>query len=248
MYVCDLASSEKDKKLIRVAATAHVSATEAKARLGVSDLVTERETVYKALEQYIDIRDAVDKVVRARETASSEELGIHITYSDSDSDSCSDGDDIEVREASRESTIDISGTQSFESEHFNLNRCQEINGKGNRHNNNIQPTSAITSTHLFGNSDPYNISKERAKAPEALFMRSFEHLLLLLRENDLNWLKLVGEMKLTFHQLSSEAHDQVLLDFSEYLTSSDLKTEKKLLSSNPPSLPRITKREVVEWL
>ena len=54
--LCDLASTEKDKKLIRVAATAHVSATEAKARLGVSDLVTERDTVCKALEQYIGMQ------------------------------------------------------------------------------------------------------------------------------------------------------------------------------------------------
>ena len=221
--LCDVASSEKDKKLIRVAAT------EAKAKLGVSDLVTERETVCKALKQYIDIRDAVDKVVRARDTASVEELGIHITYSDSDSDRCSDGDDIEVREASREGMIDITRTQSFESEHFDWNRCQEINGKGNTHNNNIQPTSSIKSAHLFGNSDAYNITKERTKAPEALFMPCFEHLLLLLRENDLNWFILVAEMKLKFHQLSSEAHDQLLLDFSEYLPSSDLTTEEEVV-------------------
>ena len=94
--MCDLASSE----IIRVAATAHVLATEAKTKLGVSDLVTEREKVCKVLEEYIDIRGAVDKVVRARETASLEELGIHIIYSNSDSDSCRDSVDVDEREKS----------------------------------------------------------------------------------------------------------------------------------------------------
>jgi hypothetical protein len=39
--LCELASSEKDKKLIRVAATTKFSATRAKKELGISSLVKE---------------------------------------------------------------------------------------------------------------------------------------------------------------------------------------------------------------
>ena len=42
--LCELASSEKDKKLIRVAATTNFSATRAKKELGISSLVNERRS------------------------------------------------------------------------------------------------------------------------------------------------------------------------------------------------------------
>ncbi len=71
--LCELASSEKDKKLIRVAATTNFSATRAKKTLGISSLVKEREAVAEAVQQYRDIRDAVDKVVSVREGLSLQE-------------------------------------------------------------------------------------------------------------------------------------------------------------------------------
>ena len=65
--LCELASSEKDKKLIRVAATTNLSATRAKKELGISNLVKEREAVAEAVQQYRDIRDAVEEVVSVRD-------------------------------------------------------------------------------------------------------------------------------------------------------------------------------------
>jgi hypothetical protein len=68
--LCALSSSEKDRKLIRVAATAHLSAKQARKELGISDLAKERKAVYEAIEEFQDIRDAVDEVVRIREKLS----------------------------------------------------------------------------------------------------------------------------------------------------------------------------------
>ncbi|CAB4022429.1 Hypothetical predicted protein, partial [Paramuricea clavata] len=46
--LCSLATNEKDKKLIRVAASSHLSATQSKAKLGIDDINSEREAVYAA--------------------------------------------------------------------------------------------------------------------------------------------------------------------------------------------------------
>lgn len=85
--LCDLSSSEKDKKLIRFAASSHISATKAKKELGISDLVKLRKEVADAVEQYRDIRDAVDEVVRVRERLSLKELGIILSETEDEVDS-----------------------------------------------------------------------------------------------------------------------------------------------------------------
>ena len=83
--LCDLSSSEKDKKLIRVAATAHLSAKKAKKELGISDLARERKAVSDAIEDIQDIRDAVDEVVRVKEKLTLQELGIVFSEGEDDS-------------------------------------------------------------------------------------------------------------------------------------------------------------------
>lgn len=83
--LCELASSENDKKLIRVAATTNFSATRAKKELGISSLVKEREAVAEAVQQYRDKRDAVDEVLSVREGMSLQELGIVCSETETES-------------------------------------------------------------------------------------------------------------------------------------------------------------------
>ena len=60
----------------------------------------------------------------------------------------------------------------------------------------------------------------------SVFHPSYEHLLLVLRENSLNWLSFVEELKLTLPNITEEALDQLLMDFVYFLSSSDLTPEE----------------------
>jgi hypothetical protein len=86
-----LASSEKDKKLVRVAATAHISAKKARKELGINNLAMERKAVSEAIEEFQDIRDAVDEVVHVKEKLSLQEVGIVLSETDREDDSPDDG-------------------------------------------------------------------------------------------------------------------------------------------------------------
>ena len=83
----DLSSSKKDKKLIRFAASSHISATKAKKELGISDLTKLKEEVADAVEQYRDIRDTVEEVVHVRERLSLKKLAIILSETDDEVDS-----------------------------------------------------------------------------------------------------------------------------------------------------------------
>ena len=63
--LCKMASSEKDKHLIRVASCQGMSGNEAK-RLGVSNLNKEKMKVYEAMQDYLDIKQAVNKIAQAK--------------------------------------------------------------------------------------------------------------------------------------------------------------------------------------
>ena len=96
--LCELASSEKDKKLIRIAATTNFSATRAKKELGISNLVKEREALAEAVQQYCDIQEAVEEVVSVREGLSLQELGIVCseTETGSEADCSNDDSDFDI--------------------------------------------------------------------------------------------------------------------------------------------------------
>ena len=61
------------------------------------------------------------------------------------------------------------------------------------------------------------------------FTPSYEHLLLVLRENKLNWFSFETEVELTFRNMTADVLDQMLLDFSDDLSESDLSPEEEQL-------------------
>lgn len=97
--VCDLASSEKDKQLIKyaVCCSSNISTESARKAYGISNLMSLKQNVANAVEQALEIRDAVNHLSSVRESCILEELGIPIDDSKSDSDkselSESDGND-----------------------------------------------------------------------------------------------------------------------------------------------------------
>ena len=60
--LCELAFSEKDKKLIRVTAMRNIFAAKSKKVLGISNLVKKREAVAEAVQQYRDIQEAMTRL------------------------------------------------------------------------------------------------------------------------------------------------------------------------------------------
>ena len=98
--LCSLASSEKDRKLIKVAASSGLSASQSKAKLGIEDVATERDAVFAAVKELQSIREAVEELAVCKQNVFTEAL--QMSKLDSDSDSDSDGtsslEDIESQE------------------------------------------------------------------------------------------------------------------------------------------------------
>ena len=65
-----------------------------------------------------------------------------------------------------------------------------------------------------------------------MFYPSFQHLLLVLRENSLNWFSFVEELKLTLSSVTEEVLDQLLMDFVYLLSSSDLTAEDAVVEQS----------------
>ena len=61
---------------------------------------------------------------------------------------------------------------------------------------------------------------------------SYDVLLTILRENDLNWFGLVAFLNLSFAHLSKETHNHILLDFGAYLSNSDLSEEQEKVAEH----------------
>lgn len=89
--LCDLASNEADRKLVRVAATAGLSGVQAKATFGISNLHKERKKVAEAVQEYASIRKKVDDIVNAKMSAFLESCVFGDTDSDSGDEYCQSG-------------------------------------------------------------------------------------------------------------------------------------------------------------
>ena len=87
-----MASTEADRKLLRVATTAGMSGLQAQRTYSVSNLHKERDEVAQAIQEYNNIRQAVDNIINAKEKVVLETLGYFESDSgDSEDDDFSDG-------------------------------------------------------------------------------------------------------------------------------------------------------------
>ena len=67
--LCELAISEKDRQLIRVAASQGHSANAARNSLGILNLTTERERVQETTDEYVEIKHMVNEIAQAKKDA-----------------------------------------------------------------------------------------------------------------------------------------------------------------------------------
>ena len=83
---------------------------------------------------------------------------------------------------------------------------------------------------LERHSEEYNLDPDRLQkesTPLVSDVPSFDHLVFILRQNNLNLFSFVEEIKSTIRGLSPEAMSQLLIDFAHYLPVSDLSNDEE---------------------
>lgn len=236
--LCELASSEKGRRLIRVAASHGQTGNQARKSMGISNLHAERERVKEAVKEYEEIKKAVNEIAQAREgaltsfipTASSDS-------SDSEYSEGSDGESCEWSSGTEEASA-LSGQRICDgteeaSDMEDLSRrgvsdgtekAIEKEGLSRRVVSNGLDSDGVGYSGVSRKKNVEDLSGKEAcnyREDSSVFYPSYEHLLLVLRENSLNWISFVEELKLTLPNIT-EALDQLLMDFVYFLSSSDL--------------------------
>ena len=69
--ICELATSEKDRRLIWVAARQGLTSNTARRLPGISDVIRKSERVNSDIEEYLEIKRAVKDIALAKETVAS---------------------------------------------------------------------------------------------------------------------------------------------------------------------------------
>ena len=93
--------------------------------------------------------------------------------------------------------------------------------------------------------DPDTISKQKEDCMIVNPTPTMQHMLLMLRSNELNWFSFVEELRMLLQEFTTEALNEVLLDFAHYLSSSDInKNEERLIEqSRQAYLERVMEEE-----
>ena len=244
--LCDMASTEADRKLLRVATTAGLSGSQAKTAYRIGNLHKERDQVAQAVQEYITIRHAVDDIVNAKEKVVLESFGVL--------DSDSEGEDLSDSLSNCESdqwNSDRNSDSDLGSTSDNKGSCAAasvVHEAGGQKNGELQ----IERTQM-GNNNASGCGSLMARDPDITdknvgrtFTPSYEHLLLVLRENKLNWFSFETEVELTFRNMTADVLDQMLLDFSDDLSESDLSPEEEQLVEQSRQAYLASRRERVQ--
>ena len=176
-----------------------------------------KEEVRNALEEAQSIRKEVVDLAVVREKSALCCLGLDIPCESDASDS--DGQSEEGLSGKSEGEIQwISDNESSSESDVSEEILAEVKDPeltvNEGPNKSTQTGRMSTQKHM----DPDEVLN---KQPH-IFAPNHEHLLLMLRANQLNWFSFVEELRLLMRQYSNEVVSQVLLDFSETLSSMDL--------------------------
>lgn len=225
--LCHLASTEKDRTLIKYAAcrSRGLSINQSQKVYGVSNFRKLSERVECSLQQAEMIRNEVRSLALIEEKAILQSFGINLDDSNSSSDSSSDSESGEPVELDWQSDDEASTDEEQESEKSGDSGVCEArlisDGMGNSFPDSDRLGSVTDSSCDSCILTERNISQNVRAAP------SHEQLLYILRENKLNWFLLVEELKLLLRNHTKEVLQQTLLDFVYYLSNSDLSIEEE---------------------
>lgn len=215
--LCQLASSESDRKLIKYAActSRNISAKEASGIYGISSYNKLKCEVEGALQKACEIRNDVLELAAVKEKAFLRSLGVDIS-SNSESEL-----DLDVSSScewtSHSDNSDTDNAEDSTKGHLDL---KQIDNDTSILNSDKGTTTEKTRSQL----DP-GAGLDKEVVPSQVFTPSHDRLALMLRENKLNWFAFVYDVGLLLKQCSSDVIDQVLLDFAHDISFMDFSEE-----------------------
>ena len=169
----ELATSEKDKRLIRVAASSGMSQRTAQKELGISNVNEERARVAAAIEDLEQIKVAVNQVVESKESSSLSFLALSSSDSEESGNDTGDEDDVDAESNARSDENRDSASDSMD---FESTEQTPVHSP----NSNTQRSDSTISVDEF--------TKDQSMPSYA---PSNDHLLYILRDNNLNWISFV---------------------------------------------------------
>ncbi|XP_028517481.1 uncharacterized protein LOC114575920 [Exaiptasia diaphana] len=238
--LCNLASTESDRKLIQFAAceASKYSNKKAQNAFGIQSVSKLKDDVRNALNEAKRIREEVAELALVKEKSALRCLGFYTCESES-SDSDTENETTQMSERSGLPIDWISDEESNEERNEDCSNkadsdsfihenpadilvCKHPEAK-DKNSNDLNTTSPQEkegrgTQHMDPDKD---LNKQRH-----VFSPNHDHLLLMLRENNLNWFSFVGELLLLMRQYSFEVVNQVLVDFSQNLSTMDLNDEE----------------------
>ena len=211
--LCTLASSESDRLLIKYACCKgqNLSKNKASNLYGFGDFHEHESRINSTLEEFKELRDAVDTLAKLQDKAVLEGFGL--TYSDDDSAvdqlSSSEGTDCEwISDDEKNKGPDELQTASA--------AVVNLAVTNKSHDKSQQPRPAA---------DP-DVPLEKNR-PLVSPVPSMDHLLLMLRDNTLNWFAFVAELRMLLRNYSEETLVYALTEFSDHLENMDLTDKEK---------------------
>ena len=201
--LCELASTESDRRLIQSAATWGLSGKQAKKKYGIDSNTLKINQVKEVIVNAQAIHDEIIKLAQLQETALLRSMGIE--------DSVSDTESFED-ESDLESVIE---SDSDENDSHSKSSVSTVHGESKA------ADEGQSSNHSTGNTrfNPDDLSKDVAGVVNPAPPN--ETLLSWLRDNCLNWFSFFDDVAQYLKFYSSEVLHQVLLDFTYYLSTSD---------------------------
>ena len=254
--LCKLASSDKDRTLLKFAVCEAAGLTSQQARkvYGIGSYKDLSRKVRLALQEAAEIRQSVIELAEIEDKALMRSLRLDVINEKGEDnvdfdveaceimptdDECDDSnvEDVEPPDltnpsenadtssrkhdphASGESTVGVATTPSGTSNSFNPDAINKTAIA------NPAPQLATTPSGPNNSYDPDAISKTAILANPA---PSNDVLLSWLRDHDLNWFAFFEEVSKYLRNYTSEVLNQVILDFTDHLPSSDLTIDEEM--------------------
>lgn len=244
--LCKLASSDKDRALVKFAAceAAGLTSKQAQKIYGIGSYKELGQKVRVALAEAAQIRQSILELAEIEDIALMKSLRL------TDVDSEDDNGEFDI-ESCEEMTLEETSVEGdaadVESSHP-TNSCQTVDGSSLHVQNSLLSDRTVGVNNLLsppGNSyDPDHIEKTALIANPA---PSHDVLLSWLRDHDLNWFAFFEEVSQYLRNYTSEVLNQVILDFTDYLPSSDLtQNEEKCVEVSRQAFLEVQRRNCLE--
>lgn len=196
--LCELASTESDRKLIQSAATWDMSGKKAQASIWYGNHSQKLNQLKEAIANYQEIHEEIMKLANLEETALLRSMGV--------------ADEVESETETSEDESDLDSSSDDEQCCCKSEAKTIISEEDTQTNKNLGFNPKSLSKHVAVNIAPSN-----------------DTLLLWLRENIFNWSSFFQDVTQYLKDYSSDVLHHVLLNFTEFLSDSNLNEEKKLV-------------------